>query len=317
MHWKKLGQIFNPTKHNLNFEVSEFAQSPQAIELEDRIRVYFSTRIKDKSNQFLSKIEFVDYDKNFENIIGNSFISPIPLGKLGTFDEHGIFPFSPVKVGEEIWAYTCGWSRRVSVPVETSTGLAKSKDQGLSFEKHGNGPIFSNSLHEPFLVGDSFVRQYNNIFYMWYIFGTKWIAATENEPEARVYKIGQVTSINGIDFGKQTGNSIISDLLDENECQALPSIAYFKNKYHMVFCYRYATDFRNNPKRGYRIGYAWSDDLTNWNRESNSGLDISEKDWDSEMQCYPNLIVINDKLYLLYNGNAFGKEGFGLAEFNK
>ena len=41
----------------------------------------------------------------------------------------------------------------------------------------------------------------------------------------------------------------------------------------------------------------------------------SVDDWDSEMQCYPHLFRCDEKVYLLYNGNAFGKAGFGLAEW--
>ena len=32
----------------------------------------------------------------------------------------------------------------------------------------------------------------------------------------------------------------------------------------MYFCYRQATGFRKNKERGYRIGYAYSTDLVNW-----------------------------------------------------
>jgi hypothetical protein len=31
------------------------------------------------------------------------------------------------------------------------------------------------------------------------------------------------------------------------------------------------------------------------------------------MQCYPHLFPCKDRIYLLYNGNQFGKHGFGLA----
>ena len=33
----------------------------------------------------------------------------------------------------------------------------------------------------------------------------------------------------------------------------------------------------------------------------------------SEMQCYPHLFECDQKIYLLYNGNEFGRHGFGLA----
>ncbi|MEO7992380.1 MAG: hypothetical protein ABI663_22710 [Chryseolinea sp.] len=313
MKWKKLGKIFDPTTHPAFSQFKGYAQSPQTLELEDRIRVYFSIRKADESGKFISYISFVDYDKEFKGIINTSTEQVIELGDLGTFDEHGIFPINPLQYEDKIYAYTCGWSRRVSVSVETSTGLAISNDGGYTFKKIGHGPVFSSSLHEPFLVGDSFVRVYNNVFHMWYIYGTKWTKfENENAPD-RVYKIAHATSNDGLNW-QRDGRAIVHDKLNDDECQALPSVLYWNGRYHMFFCYRYATGFRNNKNRGYRIGYAYSDDLEGWNRDDELGaIGVSESGWDSDMLCYPHIFQVANRVYLLYNGNEFGKYGFGLA----
>ncbi|MEO7562948.1 MAG: hypothetical protein ABIT07_10155, partial [Ferruginibacter sp.] len=120
------------------------------------------------------------------------------------------------------------------------------------------------------------------------------------------------TSTDGISWKKKEGKSIIEDLLNEDECQALPTVLKIANRYHMYFCYREATDFRNNKERGYRLGYAWSEDLVNWQRDD-AGISLSETGWDSEMMCYPHIFKCDNKVYLLYNGNEFGKLGFGIA----
>ena len=86
------------------------------------------------------------------------------------------------------------------------------------------------------------------------------------------------------------------------------------DRWHMFFCYRPSFDFRSNPQRGYRIGHAWSDDLLNWIRDDNDPrLDMEQGAWDSEMQCYPHVFECDGRVYLLYNGNQFGRLGFGLA----
>ncbi len=313
MRWKKMGKIFDPTQHTLFNNCKEFAQSPQAIVFDDFVRIYFSTRNKaEATGKFLSHIAFVDMDKNFEKILNISDKSVIELGELGCFDEHGIFPISPVKYKDKIFAYTCGWSRRVAVSVETSIGLTVSEDDGLTFKKHGAGPIVSSSLHEPFLVGDAFVQVYDKEWHMWYIYGTKWID-NDQEETARVYKIGHATSPDGINWNKE-GRQIIADKLNADECQALPTVIFNEGKYHMFFCYREAIGFRKNKEKGYRIGYAHSIDLINWTRDdASAGIDVSAEGWDSEMQCYPNVFKCDDKIYLLYNGNEFGRYGFGLA----
>lgn len=318
MKWNKLGKIFDPTKFDLPENCFEFAQSPQTLVFEDFVRIYFSTRKKESDGKFLSHIAFVEMDKGLKEIIRVSSDTVIPLGGLGAFDEHGIFPINPLRVQDKIYAYTCGWSRRVSVSVETSTGLAISHNEGLTFEKVGTGPVLSSSLHEPMLVGDSFVQFYDEQFHMWYIFGKKWIEASQNEPPARVYKIAHAVSANGIDWKKEEGKQIVADVLNENECQALPTVIKIGDTYHMYFCFRQSTDFRTNPARGYRIGYAFSKDLLNWTRDDErGGFRISTEGWDAEMNCYPHIFSCDDKVYLLYNGNQFGKYGFGIAELQE
>ncbi len=314
MKWKKIGQIFNPSEYTFGNEQGFFAQSPQAIVFDAFIRIYFSTRQKDASNgKFISQIAFADMDKNLEKVINTSTQPVLECGALGSFDEHGVFPISPLLHNGKLWAYTCGWSRRVSVSVETSTGLCQSFDNGLTFQKCGDGPIFSSSLHEPMLVGDSFVRVYNNTFHMWYIFADRWLPPDGNEPPARVYKIAHATSQNGIDWQRE-GRCVIQDKLNIDECQALPTVIQIGNRYHMYFCFRQAKDFRTNASRGYRIGYAYSDDLVSWIRDDiKGGITVSNWGWDSEMMCYPNIFECEGKIYLLYNGNEFGKNGFGAA----
>lgn len=314
MKWKKLGRIFNPVEHKLANNCVEFTQSPQTLVFDDFIRIYFSTRETDPSNgKFLSHVAYVDMSKDFKNILNLSSKTVVPLGELGTFDEHGIFPINILRDNDKVLAYTCGWSRRVSVSVETSTGLAISKDNGVTFQKLGNGPVFTNSPNEPFLVGDSFVQKYNGIYHMWYMFGVRWID-TKDEGAQRVYKIGHATSTDGINWIKEEAKQIIPDFLNIDECQALPTVLYHKNRYHMYFCYREATGFRKDKTRGYRLGYAYSDDLINWTRdEDNTGIKYSEEGWDSDMMCYPHIFKCDEKVYLLYNGNEFGRYGFGIA----
>jgi hypothetical protein len=33
--------------------------------------------------------------------------------------------------------------------------------------------------------------------------------------------------------------------------------------------------------------------------------------------CYPHIFQCDEKVYLLYNGNEFGKKGFGIAELEQ
>jgi hypothetical protein len=313
MKWRKLGRIFDPREYKLPNNCVEFAQSPQALVMSDRVRVYFSTRERDKNGKFLSHIAFVDFDKEIRRMIGLSDHTIINLGGLGSFDEHGIFPFNVVRHDGAVLAYTTGWSRRVSVSVETSIGLAVSRDDGMTFQRHGTGPVMSSSLHEPFLVADAFVAPFEGVLHMWYIFGTKWQKFEASSAPDRVYKIAHATSRDGLSWHRD-GKPIIADRLNADECQALPSVFYRNGAYHLFFCYRQAHGFRSDRHSAYRIGYARSGNLQEWIRDdSNAGINVSGEGWDSQMQCYPNTFEVDGTVYMLYNGNEFGRFGFGLG----
>ena len=315
MKWNKLYKIFDPTEHKLPNDCVQFAQSPQALVFDDFVRIYFSTRSVDKKNgKYLSYIAFVDMQKNLRDIIRVSDKTVIPLGKLGCFDEHGIFPMSVMRHSDAVYGYTCGWNRRVSVLVDTAIGLAISRDDGLTFQRIGDGPVLAASLHEPCLVGDGFVKVIGGVFHMWYIFGTGWKKFCAVAAPDRTYKIGHAASSDGINWVKEEARQIIADRLGENESQALPTVIEIDGRYHMFFCYRQSFDFRKDKNRGYRIGHAYSEDLVNWTRaDEDPFLNVTPGDWDSDMLCYPHAFACDGKVYLLYNGNEFGRYGFGLA----
>lgn len=315
MKWKKLGKIFDPTQHELANDCTHFAQSPQALVFDDFVRIYFSTRSVDKKNgKYLSHVAFVDMEKNLRDVIRVSDKTVIPLGGLGCFDEHGIFPMNVMRHNNKVYGYTCGWNRRVAVSVDTAIGLVISHDDGLTFQRIGDGPVLAASLHEPCLVGDGFVREFGGMFHMWYIFGTGWKQFSEGAAPDRTYKIGHAVSSDGLNWVKEEAQQIIQDRLGEDESQALPTVININGRYHMFFCYRQSFDFRKNSTRGYRIGHAWSDDLVSWEREDNNPLlDVTAGAWDSDMLCYPHVFDCDGEVYLLYNGNEFGRYGFGLA----
>jgi len=314
MRWHKLGKIFDPCEHELPGAGAGFAQSPQAVVFDDFVRIYFASRSREADGKFLSQVCFADFSKDLRRVLAVNREPVLPLGGLGAFDQHGIFPFSPTRVGDEVWAYTTGWSRRVAVSVETAVGLAISHDQGRSFERFGPGPVLGPTLKEPCLVGDAFVRAFEGRFHMWTMFGTGWQQFAGEPAPDRIYKIGHAVSDDGVNWVKEEARAIVPDRLGPQECQALPAVIRVGQRYLMVFCYREASGFRTDPSRGYRLGQAWSDDLQHWTRDDDApAFARNPGEWDSEMVCYPHLCEIDGRILLLYNGNAFGREGFGAA----
>ncbi len=313
LSWKKLGRPFIPSDSLGISWLQEFAQAPSMIVEKDYVRAYFSCRQKpDQNGQYVSRSAYVDLDKN--NLLKVLRFSQEPileLGNVGEFDEFGTYPVSVIKSDKKYIAYYGGWTRCESVPFNVAIGCAESFDEGNTFQKKGAGPILSYSPDEPFILSGPKIRFFNKQWYLFYISGTKW--KLFNERPEPVYKIRMATSKDGIHWSR-LNKQLIVDKVENDEAQASPDVFYSNGIYHMFFCYRYSTDYRNK-ERGYRIGYAHSTNLIDWTRnDAYAGLQLSEEGWDSEMLSYPHIFSVENKLYMAYLGNQVGRLGFGIAE---
>ena len=71
---------------------------------------------------------------------------------------------------------------------------------------------------------------------------------------------------------------------------------------------------RRKSFRAYRLGYAESLDGYAWTRmDEQLSLDVTPGSFDSDAIMYAAPIQIDDKLYVFYNGNDFGRDGFAVA----
>lgn len=311
--WRKLGRIFNPLDVKDKPWLKEFAQAPATLLFDDYVRVYFSCRpARDNNGQYVSYTAYVDLDRrDLRSVVRISDNPIMPLGGLGAFDEFGTYPTSVICAGNEVLAYYAGWTRCESVPYNVAIGLAKSADGGTTFARFGSGPVLSHGIDEPMTVSGPKIRRFNDHWYLWYVAGKKW-KVVDGRPES-IFRIRMATSEDGVRWSREN-NDLIDVVLEEDECQASPDVLFYKNKYHMFFSYKYSSNFRNSD-RGYRIGYASSNDLVMWKRDdSKAGLDISSGDeWDNQSVAYPHVFSLDGHVYMMYLGNEVGRYGFGLA----
>lgn len=307
--WKKNGRIF--VSAGQHAWMMSHNQNPCALVLEDCIRVYFTCRPEpDQRGYFASVTSFVEIDRDDPQKVLRIHDRPIlELGGLGAFDQFGVMPGAVLAVGDEVWMYYVGWMRCEGAPYSHAIGLAISRDGGVTFQRYAQGPLFGRTPAEPFLQNSPTVTILDGKFHMWYSSGIRWLMH-EGRPES-VYVLMHAVSDDGIHWVRE-GTPCIAPHTPY-ECQTNPSLLELDGVYHLWFCHRLGKDFRNKTG-GYRMGYATSTDLVHWIRQDEaSPLEPSQEGWDSEMVCYPYVFQHHDQLRMLYSGNHFGRDGFGLA----
>ncbi len=298
MKWKKLGRIFQPAGQ---FDwVKTHAMLPTVDHVEgDIFRIYFSGR--DESN--ISRTGYIHIDiKNPTKILYLSERPIIDIGELGSYDDNGISPTCIVTHEEKKYFYIMGWNKGSKVRAAEVSGLAISEDDGKSFKRFSRAPVLDRTDHEPYtILVISCIIIENGIWRMWYDSADYWI----NEELPR-YNIKYAESSDGIHWIREGIVSV--DYQYENETRvSRASVIKENGLYRMWHCYAIGTG-------GYKMGYAESKDGFQFDRlDHKVGIGLSDSGWDSEMICYPNVFKHKEKTYMLYSGNGYGKEGFGIA----
>lgn len=297
MRWKKLGLVFCPAGE------IDWMQSHAAVPIAENLgndffKIYFSSR--DKFNRSFTGYTVIDisHPNQIVELSTEPVLSP---GKLGEFDDSGAMATWLTQQGAEKHLYYIGWNLGVTVPFRNSIGVAISHHDRI-FEKYSNGPIVDRSVHEPHFCASCCVIPGTDVWRMWYLSCTEWLMKN-NTPTHR-YHIKYAESNDGIDWNRE--GIVAIDYANEQEYAiSRPSVMQDVDCWRMWYSYR--GDF-------YKIGYAESTDGKHWQRlDDKAGIKTSSSGWDSEMIEYPYVFDHAGQRYMLYNGNGYGKTGFGLA----
>jgi len=298
MKWIKKGLIFVPPG---NTEwMRTYASVPVADNIrEDLYRIYFSSR----NSKNRSSIGFIEIDINEPTKILHLCKDPVLApGKIGAFDDAGVWAASIVNYNKKKFLYYIGWNQPKTVPFRWSIGLCISSDNGQTFTRYSEGPIMDRNPIDPYFVSSPTVIREGNLWRMYYVSGMGW---EKHKGELRIpYHIRYAESKDGINWERK--GIVCVDFNKEGETRVTRASIFKENAiYKMLFCY---------AVENYRIGYAESKDGINWERKDKlAGIDVSANDWDSEMIEYPFVFEHKGAKFLLYNGNNYGETGFGYA----
>ncbi len=302
MKWTKLGQIFCASGQN-EWMVTG-GRTPVPLHLFDNIyRIYFASYDTEGRGRVFS----LEIDLASPNQVRQLTTTPVlDIGKTGYFDDNGIIPSDVLRFGESIYLYTIGFSVKNRLLFDAASGLAISEDGGHTFRKL-NGPILDRGVDDPCFAASPTVLRDAGGWRMWYVSCDHWLL---HEGKYRhYYNIKHRRSIDGI-YWEPHAQVAIDYANDYEYAISRPSVHH-----NSEGGYRMWYSFREQPKIStYRIGYAESVDGLTWVRkDEQAAIDVSETGWDSEMICYPRVFEHQGRLYMLYNGNGYGKTGFGLA----
>ncbi len=305
MKWEKKGRLFDPEHYKNSWMVSH-AALPFVDRLhDDSYRVYFASRNSDNKAQG-AFIE-VQVGKNEIRQVGISQNPVIEVGKLGCFDDAGAMPSSIVNFNGKKYLYYTGWTRKVETPFAFFIGVAVSEDGGKSFKRISQAPILGQGFHDPYLTASPWVLKENDVWKMWYVSGIGWEKQSDGKNPRHYYHIKYAESSDGITWSSRGVVCIDFNKEEDEYAIARPIVRKVGDLYTMWYCYRGGNNF-------YRAGYAESQDGISWIRKDHSvGIGTTKNSWDSGMICYPFAFDHNNTTYLLYNGNGYGKTGFGYA----
>lgn len=303
MRWIKKGIIYSPGVKT-GWCVSH-AVAPTVLPLDDeRFKIYFTTR-DDKNRSHIAWVSVLEDEGNWRVLSAGETPVLVP-GAPGTFDDSGVMTSCLIQGSGEIFFYYTGWNLGVTVPFRLGIGLAISEDDGITFKKVSPGPILDRNIVDTILVASPYVLFDSGHYRMWYVSGVKWEKTSLGLKH--YYHIRYASSHDGTHW-KPTGHVCIDFANEMEYAIARPSILHDNGMYKMWYSYR-----ASQKGDTYRIGYAESEDGLNWIRKDDeAGIDVSREGWDSEMICYPHVFKHQDKIFMVYNGNGYGKTGFGYA----
>lgn len=299
MKWKKLGHIFKVVPNG--DKLLTHASNPLPVHLHDDVfRVFYSGR--DAHNA--SSVGFVDFDMEALSVLQQSDKPLIENSPDNSFFSDGVSIGNLYKGKDsKNFMLFMGWQNPKDEHWRGDIGRLEVSESLSQFTLNPTNVFLGVDQEDKVSLSYPFVIFHEGEYKMWYGSTNSW----SSENGEMVHVIKYATSKDGENWIKH-GLAIPFEI-GEAQAFSRPWVIIDEHgKYHMWYSYR------SGLGEKYRIGYAQSINGVNWLRKHDEvGIDVSKEGWDSEMICYPAVFNHKGKTYLLYNGNSYGKEGFGLA----
>jgi hypothetical protein len=299
MKWKKLGNVFCPNNSPDEFLISHAANPLPVWKYGNVFTVFYSGR----DNKNKSSVGYMELDIDTLSVVNAPQEAVFKYGDDDSFYSHGVSIGNCYQADGQSYIGFMGWQCREGQHWRGDIGrLRIAQSNALLLDPQV--PMMDTALQaDEISLSYPFVLFHEGEYKMWYGATISWDAGNGE----MLHIIKYATSKNGLDWQRK-GNAIPYEL---NIAQAFsrPSVLIDKKgKFHIWYSYR------SGNGTPYRIGYSTSANGIDWiNRLDEVGIDVSKDGWDSDMLCYPFVFKHQNHVYMLYNGNGYGKTGFGLA----
>jgi hypothetical protein len=298
--WKKLGNLYTPKEIGRHPKLLSHAANPLAVHMDgDIYRIFYSGR--DVQNR--SSVGAVDIDIIKRCIINEHYSPFFEHGPENSFFADGVSIGNCYEVDGVQYMLFMGWQAPLSGHWRGDIGRLV-VTPSLSLELDCSEAFMGNSHGDPISLSYPWVQaRPSDGFDMWYGSTRSWDAGNGE----MLHVIQHASSDNGHAWHR-TGLAVPFQL-GFAQAFSRPTVARSKDGgLDMWFSYR------SGSGEKYRIGFASSRDGATWSLDlESSGIDVSDGDWDSEMIEYPFVFDHDGARYMLYNGNGYGRSGFGLA----
>jgi predicted GH43/DUF377 family glycosyl hydrolase len=290
------GHIFNPCGR-LNWAVSHALQ-PTPILTNEGIKVSCGFR----DEQGVSRVGYVLLDSNNpKNILRLSTEPVFNIGQPGYFDDNGVVPCFIHREGLRLYMYYAGYQLVNKVKFLVFGGLAVSDDDGESFQRVSNVPFTDRTDNEPFFKVIHSLINVNNEYIFYYGGGDSFVHLNN-----KVYPKYNIRFFKSKSYEKSDRNGFLAiDFKNDNEYRVARPFVY---KSDGIYCMLY---YIAEMDGSFYIAQSLSKDGTNWVPDEKFTINGGRENWDSQMMAYPSFVEVGDSQYIFYNGNDYGRDGFG------
>jgi hypothetical protein len=252
---------------------------PRAIEInETTLRIFFSSR--NEMNQSLPY--WIDVDSRDMTVKAAATSPMIELGDTGAFDQDGVMPCAAYNDDDLMTVLYIGWQRTHGAPYRTSV-CAMVLDNGQWVRQE------LRYISLPYGITTIFADNLNGHAY--YAAFSEWRSHTNP-----VYNIPQVKH------------------LHPDHCTCAPVVIRDADGRMNMYYSARSINYYKQRDNSYRICKAVQLGDTWMAAESGIDVSVDKNEWDYQMVCYADVLYLRDRYVMFYNGNEFGRYGFGYAE---